>query len=244
MDKNEFLCEARRIFVLNSFVTEPSDELLERLFALTEIMLKVNSYMNLTAITDLQGVILKHYVDSLTVSEYIPEGAKVIDVGCGAGFPSLPLALARPDLNITALDGTAKRIRYVEETANELGLTNLTAIAARAEELANKPECRERFDVAVARAVADLQILTELCLPYVKVGGCFVSMKAAKGSEELENSRNAIKLCGGGETKLVELKLTADEVNFENRRLIIVDKSKSTPKEYPRNYGRIQKKPL
>ena len=244
MDKNEFISESKRIFALNPLVAMPTDEMLEHMFSLTEIMLSVNSYMNLTAITDLEGVILKHYVDSLTVSEYIPQNSTVIDVGCGAGFPSLPLAIARPDLKICAIDSTAKRIRYVNETSEKLGLANVVAMAARAEELASKPDYRENYDVAVARAVADLPVLTELCMPFVKVGGKFVSMKAAKGSEELENSRNAIKTCGGGASEVVHIDITANGNDFENRRIIISSKTNHTPKEYPRNFGRIQKKPL
>lgn len=244
MDKNEFINESKRIFALNPSVAMPSEETFEHLFSLTEIMLSVNAYMNLTAITDMSGIILKHYVDSLTVSEHIPAGSTVIDVGCGAGFPSLPLAILRPDLKITAIDSTAKRIRYVNETADKLGLLNLVAITARAEELANKQEYRESFDIAVARAVADLQILTELCLPFVKIGGSFISMKAAKGAEELQNAVNAIKLCGGDKPELTHIDITSDGSQFESRNLISTLKLHHTPKEYPRNFGRIQKKPL
>ncbi len=222
----------------------PSDEAFEHLFSLTEIMLSVNSYMNLTAITDTSGIILKHYVDSLTVSAHIPANSTVIDIGCGAGFPSLPLAILRPDLKITAIDSTAKRIRYVNETAEKIGLTNLFAIAARAEELANKQEFRESYDVAVARAVADLQILTELCLPFVKIGGAFISMKASKGAEELRSATNAIKICGGSNPVLTNIDITADGTTFESRNLICASKTQHTPKGYPRNFGRIQKKPL
>lgn len=244
MEIKEFLEESERIFAKNPEVDMPSKEKLEQMFGLTEIMLEVNSHMNLTAITDLVGIILKHYVDSLVVSRYIPEGSSVIDVGCGAGFPSLPLAIARPDLTITALDSTEKRIRYVSDTARKLGLQNITAIAGRAEEYANKSEHRESFDIATARAVADLPILAELCLPYVKMGGKFISMKAAKGDEELESARNAIKLCGGANAKLIRTDITADGETYEKRRLIIVDKVEKTPTNYPRNFGRILKKPL
>jgi len=244
MDKIEFLDEIRRIFAMNTVVDMPSDEQNEKLFFLTEIMLEVNSYMNLTAITDMTGIVLKHYVDSLTVSRYIPENSTVIDVGCGAGFPSLPLAVCRPDLEITAIDSTAKRIRYVADTAKKLELSNLTAMTARAEELATKADFRDSFDVYVARAVADLQILSELCLPFVRVGGKFISMKASKGDEELDKSQNAIRTCGGSDSSLNSFDITADSLSFEKRRIIVVDKTKPTPSGYPRNFGRIQKKPL
>lgn len=244
MVKSEFISESHRIFDLNPEVNKPTDLQLEQLFELTEIMLRVNEKMNLTAITDMKGVILKHYVDSLAVSAYIPEGSNVIDVGAGAGFPSLPLAIARPDLLITPLDSTAKRMRYVADTASELSLANVTPIAARAEELANKPEYRENYDVCVARAVADLPVLSELCLPFVKIGGVFISMKAAKGDEEVENARNAIKVCGGEISEVVRRDITADSESYEQRRIVLVKKTSKTPKDYPRNFGRIQKKPL
>ena len=133
MNKQEFFSEAKRIFALNACVSLPSDidleHLFDKLFTLTEHMLEVNKVMNLTAIKEMPDIILKHYVDSLTVSAYVPQGARVIDIGCGAGFPSLPLAIARPDLEITSLDSTAKRINYIKETAELLGLENITPIS-------------------------------------------------------------------------------------------------------------------
>lgn len=244
MIKSEFSNESRRIFALNPHIPMPTDDQLEQLFDLAEIMLEVNSYMNLTAITDMTGIILKHFVDSLAVSPYIPENSTVIDVGCGAGFPSLPLAILRPDLKITPLDSTAKRIKYVQDTADKLGLANINAIAARAEEAANKPEYRETFDVATARAVADLPVLTELCLPFVKPQGLFVPMKAAKGDNEVDAAKNAITTCGGTIVDNIRCDITANAIEFEQRRVVIVKKTQRTPKGYPRNFGRIQKKPL
>lgn len=232
------------IFAKNASLLTPSEKEIELLFALTQRMLEVNKSMNLTAITDEDSIILKHYADSLTVSEYIPQGARVIDIGCGAGFPTLPLAIFRPDLDITALDGTAKRIEYVKQTSKMLGLDNVTAIAGRAEEYAAKPEYRECFDVATARAVAALPVLSELCLPFVKKGGAFVSMKASQGEQELENARNAIRLCGGSEAICDKLLLTADGENFETRVIIKTQKTALTPTKYPRHYSQISKKPL
>ncbi len=244
MTYNEFLTEFKRIFLLNDESLLPPEEKIEKLYDLTEIMLEVNKHMNLTAVTDCSQIILKHYFDCLTILKYLPRNASLIDVGCGAGFPSLPVAICREDLKITALDSTAKRINYITDTANKLGVENVTAIAARAEDLAAKPEYRERFDIATARAVADLPVLCELCLPFVKVGGTFLSMKGAKGEDEFARSCRAISLCGGSDAKLFGDQLTQNGTEFEKRCLIIVKKGEKTPKIYPRNFAQISKKPL
>lgn len=206
-------------------------------------MLEVNKSMNLTAITDESAIILKHYADSVSISKYIPKKSTVIDIGCGAGFPCLPLAIFRPDLNITALDGTAKRIEYVKATAKLLNLDNVTAIAGRAEEYASKPEYRESFDIVTARAVAALPVLSELCLPFVKVGGLFLAMKASQGEAEAEAAANAIKTCGGCISSIDRSELT-DGIAFENRVIIKATKTTKTPPKYPRHYSQISKKPL
>lgn len=237
--KREFITSLER----NSVELELSDERIEKLYELTRIMLEVNASMNLTAITEEKAIILKHYVDSLTVSRYIPNGAKLIDVGCGAGFPCLPLAIFRPDLDITALDSTAKRINYIKDTASKLGIDNIYAVAARAEEYGKKDGYRESFDVSTARAVAALPILSELCLPFVKVGGKFVSMKASQGERETIDSKNAIKLCGGEVESVDKLELLSDD-GSESRTIISVTKVTSTPIKYPRHYSQISKKPL
>ena len=164
---------------------------------LTEHMLKVNESFNLTAIKEPARIALLHYVDSLKGADVFPEGARIIDIGAGAGFPSLPLAISRPDLEIIAVDSTAKRMRYVEETARMLGLTNVKTISARAEDLGKSRDFREKFDFATARAVASLPILCELCLPLVKVGGFFAAMKGKGASDEIALAQNAMKQLGG-----------------------------------------------
>jgi 16S rRNA (guanine527-N7)-methyltransferase len=237
--KREFITSLER----NSVELELSDERIEKLYELTRIMLEVNASMNLTAITEEKAIILKHYVDSLTVSRYIPNGAKLIDVGCGAGFPCLPLAIFRSDLDITALDSTAKRINYIKDTASKLGIDNIYAVAARAEEYGKKDGYRESFDVATARAVAALPILSELCLPFVKIGGKFVSMKASQGEREVIDAKNAIKLCGGEVKSIDKLELLSED-GSESRTIISVTKVTSTPIKYPRHYSQISKKPL
>ncbi len=242
MTRAEFIPICIRSFTLNGLSC--SEGQAEVLWKLTERMLSVNQSMNLTAITDEQAIILKHYVDSVMISSRIPEGSAVIDVGCGAGFPTLPLAIFRPDLRITALDGTAKRIRYVEETAAELGLQNVTAIAGRAEEYGNSPSYRQKFDVSTARAVANLQVLSELCLPFVKVGGAMISMKAKQTAEEVAAASNCIKLCGGVVEDVIDCALTDLQGEREERYLVCVRKQTSTPKIYPRHFSKISKKPL
>ena len=244
MNFESFRQKTLDIFALNANLPTPTEEQIAKLFELTDIMLTVNKSMNLTAITEESAVILKHYADSVSISASIPQGARVIDIGCGAGFPTLPLAIFRPDLKIIGLDGTAKRIEYVKATAQKLGLANVSAIAGRAEDYANKPEYRETFDVATARAVAALPILSEICLPFVKVGGLFVAMKAAQGDTEAQLARNAITLCGGEIISKSEISLTADAQNYETRAIFAIKKSKPTPAKYPRHYSQISKKPL
>ena len=187
----------------------------------------------------------------MLISEYIAENSTLIDVGCGAGFPSLPLAILRPDLKITALDSTEKRIRYVDETAKMLGLENVEAVAARAEEFATKPERREKFDYATARAVASLPVLCELTIPFIKVGGKLVAMKAKGANEEFENSRSAIRQLAGASSlasaKVIERTLEGvvnGECVDENRTVIVMDKLSATPKNFPRKFAQIKKSPL
>ena len=242
MERSAFILECQRAFDVNEMVC--SEEQAAQLYDLTVRMLEVNQTMNLTAITDEKAIILRHYADSLTISRYIPENARVIDVGCGAGFPTLPLAIFRPDLQITALDGTAKRIRYVEETAKMLSLPNVTAIAGRAEEYAQKSEYREHFDIATARAVAALPMLLELCLGFVRVGGTMIAMKAQQAADEVEMAKNAISQCGGALEKVLSCSLIQDDGQKEQRNLVLIQKIKNTPQNYPRHFSQISKKPL
>ena len=232
----EILCANR----LESFAT---DAIAERFEALTARMLEVNAHMNLTAITDEDGIILKHYTDSLIIAKLLPEGASVIDVGCGAGFPSLPLAIARPDLRITALDSTAKRINYISETAGILGLDNISAVAMRAEEAASNPLYRENFDISCARAVARFAALCELCLPLVRVGGKFIAMKG-HSEDEVAEAAGAIKKLGGKleSSESYNISLPGGEEN--PRSAVVVKKNSLTPENYPRNWSQILKKPL
>ena len=244
MNYNEFYDICQKIFATNDFLPKIDNEKAEKLYLLTNRMLEVNKVMNLTAIKDEKSIILRHYADSLTISEFIKSESKMIDVGCGAGFPPLPLAIFRPDLNIVALDSTAKRIEYIKETCKLLDISNVTAISERAEVAANTAEYRESFDYATARAVASLPVLSELCLPFVKKNGLFIAMKAQKAEEEIGAAENAINKCGGKLQKVVSVSLKADDDSEENRNVVIILKERSTPKEYPRHFSKISKKPL
>jgi len=212
----------------------------EKLEKLYELMLSENEKQNLTRIVAEEDVAEKHILDSLTLSEFLKDGVRLADIGCGAGFPTLPVACKRADIKIIAVDSTEKRIRYVNETAKALELKNVSAIAARAEELGKKEGFRERFDVCTARAVAALNVLCEYCLPLVKVGGTFVAMKA-NAKEEIENAKKAIAALGG---KIKEIKALKLPFSDSERTIIVIEKVKPTPLTYPRAGGAISKKPL
>lgn len=206
--------------------------------ALTELLTDWNSRINLTAITFPEEIARKHYADSLTAEKYLPQGAELLDVGCGGGFPSLPLGIARGDLKITSLDSTAKKLRFVEAAAEALSLP-VKVLCGRAEELGREEEYRERFDAVTARAVARLPVLCEWCLPFLKVGGVFVALKGAAGEEELSEAENAIRVLGG-QTEKVERRT----VGGEGRTILCIRKISPTPPKYPRAGGQIMKKPL
>ena len=250
MEKSSFINKLNEAVTKNLSITL-SEEQNERLFSLAERLVEVNTVMNLTAITDEDGIILRHFVDSMLISEYISPNSSLIDVGCGAGFPTLPLAIIRPDIMITALDSTEKRIRYVQETADMLGLTNVKAVTARAEDFAKLPKNREKFDHATARAVASMPMLAELTIPFIKVGGSLVAMKAKGAHEEFEASRSAIRQLAGSKSlegaQMIEKNLVGTinkALVEENRTVIIVPKLSTTPKQFPRKFAQIKKSPL
>lgn len=250
MDRNIFIEKLEKAFKEN-INQQLSDIQKEQMFLLSERLVEVNKVMNLTAITDEDGIILRHLVDSVLISEYFESNSSIIDVGCGAGFPSLPLAILRPDLKICALDSTEKRIRYVDETAKLLGLENVSAVAARAEDFAKLPEQREKYDYATARAVASLPMLCELTIPFVRVGGTLVAMKSKGAHEEFESSRSAIRQLAGSNSllgaKMIERNLVGNingELIEENRTVVVVKKLSSTPKTFPRKFAQIKKCPL
>ena len=214
-----------------------------RFHSFTDHLLEVNKTTNLTAIRETTDFIYKNLIDSLTVSQYIPQGATLLDLGCGPGFPSIPLAIARPDLTITSLDSTTKKIAFVQDAAKRLGLSNLTAISGRAEDKALSKKLG-KFDVVTGRAVARLNIFCELCLPYVKIGGKFIAMKGAKGGEELDEAQNAIKILGGSNAHDHATSLILADDSAEQRSIIVIKKASASPASYPRAYAAILKKPL
>jgi 16S rRNA (guanine527-N7)-methyltransferase len=214
---------------------------LERFDKYAEMLVETNKVLNLTAITEPDEILYKHFIDSLSLLSAIKlkDSAKIIDVGTGAGFPGVALLIARPDIKITLLDGTNKRLNFISDVLNELAL-NAEILHMRAELAGKEPKYRENFDIVTARAVASMSVLSEYCLPFAKVGGIFAPMKSVKVDEELELSLSAVKLLGG---KIRELK----RLNIQNcgeRCIIITEKISQTPSKYPRASSQIAKKPL
>lgn len=247
MNKEDFFKLYKEIFELNSLSEFCDDDIIDKMHAMVEYMLEVNEHMNLTAITEPTEVIAKHLADSVTAARYIPQGARICDVGCGGGFPSLPLAIARPDITVLGIDSTEKRINYVNESAKRLGLTNLTAIAGRAEDLSHTAELRESFDVCIARAVANLPVLAELCIPFVKIGGLFIAMKGRFDDEESTPSASACKKLGAEAPtpdNTHRFSLLTNSASNDERSIIVLRKLTTTDTKYPRNYSQIKKKSL
>lgn len=230
--------------LLNKEVAEIGIELtgvqLEQFESYYNLLIDWNKKINLTRITEPGEVVTKHFVDSLTLLKYceIPNGAKVIDIGTGAGFPGIPLKIARPDIELTLLDSLNKRLNFLNEACDK---TDISAelVHSRAEDGAKEPNLREKYDIAVSRAVARLNVLSEYCLPYVKVGGAFISMKGPELTEELNEAEKAIKTLGGNLSAVNEF-----ELKGSGRTIVEVKKEKNTPKTYPRQSGKIKAKPL
>ena len=243
INKQQFTSNLTKIFSSNGLSSLLSMDVMEKFYLLTVRMLEENEKYNLTAITDTDKIILNHYADCCMLSARLKKNASIIDVGCGAGFPSLPLAIVRPDLKILAVDSTAKRVAYVSESAALLGLDNLTALAMRAEDGGKSPEYREKFDYATARAVAEMRVLCELTMPFVKVGGQLLAMKGKNAEFELSGAKKAIATLGGRKTTCESVSVKGgDEVL--THPIIIIDKKEKTPQNYPRPFAQISKKPL
>ena len=241
MTKSEFTAFLIKNFTDNNLGDYITQEKANKLYELSNLLIETNKEYNLTAITDEKSIILKHFADSATITKYIPQNSTVIDIGCGAGFPSLPLAILRRDLSITSIDSTGKKINFVNSAANELILDNIEGICTRAEDFVKNK--RESFDVCTSRAVASLEILDELCLPFVKTDGAFIAMKSSKGSEEYAKASNGITKLGGKLENVEKISLLSEDISIE-RELYIIRKISKTPIQYPRNYSQITKKPL
>ena len=217
------------------------DTALSRFDKYAEMLVETNKTLNLTAITEPNEILYKHFIDCLSLLTVVDlqKGAKVIDVGTGAGFPGLVLLIARPDINITLMDGTNKRLVFIEEVLKKLNL-NADVLHMRAELAGKEKAYREQYDLVTARAVANMNTLSEYCLPFAKLGGIFAPMKAVKGNEELDEAKNAVKLLGG---RIKEVKHLCIE-NCGERCIIITEKISHTPPKYPRASAQISKKPL
>ena len=243
MNEKEFSAEITAVFKKNSLSSLLNKEKADKLFLLTNRLLEENEKYNLTAITEPKKVILHHYADCATLAAHLPKGAKIADVGCGAGFPTLPLAILREDLKSLAMDATEKRVNYAKESAALLSLGNVSTLCARAEDAGKDAALREKFDFVTARAVAQMRILAELCLPLLKVGGKMIAMKGKNARYELADAKKAISMLGAKECAVIDVTLTNDEEELSHP-LIILDKITKTPPAYPRPYAQISKKPL
>ncbi len=243
LDRDEFFGLIQTAFSDNGLSDMLSDTACERLYLLSDFLLTENEKYNLTAIKTPRGVAALHLADCALLAKILPKGASVCDIGCGAGFPSLPIAILRPDVSVVAIDSTQKRINFVNECIERLSLTNIRAVCMRAEDAGKHPDMRERFDTVTARAVAELRVLCELCMPLLRVGGSFISMKGSGVMHESEAARGAIRTLGGKVESERELLLN----NFGEdvtRSLFEIKKISPCPPKYPRPYSQISKKPL
>lgn len=233
----ELLCEScRKIGV------ELNQAQLKQFMTYKDMLVEWNEKMNLTAITDDREIILKHFVDCLALcSGADMSGKKIIDVGTGAGFPGVPVKIACPDIDITLLDSLNKRITFLNELTKALGLEKTDCVHMRAEDGGNDKGLRESFDMCISRAVANLAVLCEYCLPFVRVGGMFISMKGPDVSQEISEAEKAIKVLGGEISEIKKVSIPETDINHS---LIIINKIRSTPSKYPRKAGKVKKEPI
>ncbi len=220
---------------------ELSNEQIDKFFTYKDLLKDWNQKINLTAIVDDKEIILKHFIDSLTIAKYISNESTLIDVGTGAGFPGIPVKIAKENVSVTLIDSLNKRINFLNEVISKNNLEKIRCIHGRAEDVSRETLMREKFDYATARAVANLSTLAELCLPFVKVGGEFICMKGNNIKEELNEAQKSINVLGG--EIVCEEKIVLPETDIE-RNIIIIKKTKSTPAKYPRKAGIPAKEPI
>ena len=234
--------------ICNKINIEISDDQINCFEKYYELLIEKNKVMNLTAITDKEDVIVKHFIDSIALIPYLLDKGininnklKIIDIGTGAGFPGLPLKIMMPDVKFTLLDSLNKRVSFLNEVIDELKLKDIEALHGRAEDYASDNKYREKYDICVSRAVANLPTLSEYCIPFVKEDGFFISYKAGESEEEINNSKNAIKILGGKINKVEEFVLPGTDAS---RVFVFIRKQELTDKKYPRKAGVPAKKPL
>lgn len=220
---------------------EIEDNQIDNFHKYMELLLEWNQKMNLTAITQEDDVILKHFVDSLTIQKYLKEGKSLADIGTGAGFPGIPLNIMNNDVKYTLVDSLNKRINFLNEVISNLDLKNIETMHSRIEEFGQNKKYRESFDIVTSRAVASLKVLLEYMLPLTKVGGICICMKASNIEEEINDSKKALEVLGGKIEKIEKIILPDSDIE---RNIIIIRKEKNTPKNYPRKPGTPSKEPI
>jgi len=226
---------------LSNLKLELTEKQIEQFLKYYEMLIEKNKVMNLTAITEYDEVIEKHFLDSISLCQVydLSKPVKILDMGTGAGFPGVPLKIAFPKVEITLADSLNKRIKFLDEVVAELGLEKVTTVHARAEELARNKEHRESYDLVVSRAVANLSTLGEYCIPFVKMGGNFISYKSGEVDEEVNAAGKAIKILGGEMKDVYKF-----DLSDQKRSFVTIEKIKTTPKKYPRKAGTPSKEPL
>lgn len=216
-------------------------EQLNKFYKYMEMLITWNEKINLTAIIEPHEIILKHFIDSLTLDKYLKNNENLVDVGTGAGFPGIPISIVRKDIKITLVDSLNKRLNFLNEVIKELKLENVETVHSRAEDLGQDIKYREKFDISTSRAVANLSTLSEYLIPLVKINGQAICMKAGDAQEEIKNAQNAIRTLGGQVNKIEEFCLPDSDIN---RTIIIIEKKCSTKKCYPRKAGIPSKEPI
>ncbi|MCI9017022.1 MAG: 16S rRNA (guanine(527)-N(7))-methyltransferase RsmG [Clostridia bacterium] len=239
MDKESFFIEMKN--ELDNIELEVEEKSILKFYNFMKLLIDWNNKINLTAIIEPKEIIIKHFIDSLSIDKYIKQNLKVIDIGTGAGFPAIPLKIVNPKINFTLLDSLSKRINFLKELIYIIDLQGVETIHARAEDLGINREYRQMYDTAVSRAVAPLNVLMEYLLPFVKVGGNVICMKGSNFKEELKQAEKAINILGGRIKKIDELILGNTDIK---RSIIIIEKVKNTPEKYPRKAGIVKKIPI